>query len=144
MVGMELRDKVSSYVKERIGALRRENAGQYGNITCVRTNAMKYLPHYFEKGQLTKMFFLFPVRGLGLLRLPGMSLGVCFWCPVDCGILPQSMAWQTAKPRCTECVTDYVSPCVTQCGLWAATHAVCSAAIVSHQPPDSTDVRAHM
>jgi tRNA (guanine-N7-)-methyltransferase len=26
----------------------------------LRTNAMKYLPNYFEKGQLEKMFFLFP------------------------------------------------------------------------------------
>ena len=24
---------------------------------------MKYLPHFFRKGQLTKMFFLFPVGG---------------------------------------------------------------------------------
>ncbi|KAG1671830.1 hypothetical protein FOA52_000207 [Chlamydomonas sp. UWO 241] len=60
MVGLELRDKVSSYVKERVAALRRENPGEYGNISCLRANAMKYLPHYFEKGQLTKMFFLFP------------------------------------------------------------------------------------
>lgn len=60
MVGMELRDKVSLYVKERIWALRRENPGQYKNCTCMRANAMKFLPHYFEKGQLTKMFFLFP------------------------------------------------------------------------------------
>lgn len=42
--------------------LRREHVGQYRNITCVRNNAMKYLPNYFEKGQLTKLFFLFPVR----------------------------------------------------------------------------------
>lgn len=83
MVGMELRDKVSSYVKERIGALRRENAGQYGNITCVRTNAMKYLPHYFEKGQLTKMFFLFPVRGLGSLHLPWHGMVGLFLVPLS-------------------------------------------------------------
>jgi len=60
MVGMELRSKVSEYVKERIASLRLEHPGQYGNVSCVRTNAMKYLPHYFRKGQLTKMFFLFP------------------------------------------------------------------------------------
>lgn len=100
MVGMELRDKVSSYVKERIGALRRENAGQYGNITCLRTNAMKYLPHYFEKGQLTKMFFLFPVRGLGLLRLPGT-------------------AWQTTQPLhrmfYRSCVAKWDTLCVANC-----------------------------
>ncbi|KAH8932231.1 hypothetical protein BDL97_19G060900 [Sphagnum fallax] len=60
MVGMELRDKVTEYVKERILALREQYKGQYENITVLRTNAMKYLPNYFEKGQLEKMFFLFP------------------------------------------------------------------------------------
>eukprot|EP00252_Welwitschia_mirabilis_P026824 TRINITY_DN8947_c0_g1_i1.p1 TRINITY_DN8947_c0_g1~~TRINITY_DN8947_c0_g1_i1.p1 ORF type:complete len:347 (-),score=40.00 TRINITY_DN8947_c0_g1_i1:287-1327(-) len=60
MIGMELRDKVSEYVKERILALRKNNPGQYENISVVRTNSMKYLPNYFEKGQLEKMFFLFP------------------------------------------------------------------------------------
>lgn len=29
-------------------------------MACLRTNAMKYLPNYFHKGQLSKMFFLFP------------------------------------------------------------------------------------
>jgi tRNA (guanine-N7-)-methyltransferase len=63
MVGMELRDKVCEYVKERIEALRRESHGGTGgfrNIAVVRTNAMKYLHNYFRKGQLHKMFFLFP------------------------------------------------------------------------------------
>lgn len=60
MIGMELRDKVTEYVKERIVALRASNPGQYENISVVRTNSMKYIPNYFEKGQLTKMFFLFP------------------------------------------------------------------------------------
>ncbi|KAF3792072.1 tRNA guanine-N-7-methyltransferase [Nymphaea thermarum] len=60
MLGMELRDKVSEYVKERISALRSTNPGQYGNISVIRTNSMKYIPNYFVKGQLTKMFFLFP------------------------------------------------------------------------------------
>ncbi|KAK9207695.1 hypothetical protein WN944_000041 [Citrus x changshan-huyou] len=60
MIGMELRDKVTEYVKERILALRVSNPGQYQNVSVVRTNSMKYIPNYFEKGQLTKMFFLFP------------------------------------------------------------------------------------
>lgn len=60
MIGMELRDKVSEYVKERILALRASNPGQYENISIVRTNSMKYIPNYFCKGQLSKMFFLFP------------------------------------------------------------------------------------
>ncbi|KAI8572434.1 hypothetical protein RHMOL_Rhmol01G0198000 [Rhododendron molle] len=60
MIGMELRDKVTEYVKERILALRVENPGQYQNVSVVWTNSMKYIPNYFEKGQLSKMFFLFP------------------------------------------------------------------------------------
>ncbi|MBA0829710.1 hypothetical protein Goarm_014295, partial [Gossypium armourianum] len=60
MIGMELRDKVTEYVRERILGLRVANPGQYQNVSVVRTNSMKYIPNYFEKGQLSKMFFLFP------------------------------------------------------------------------------------
>ncbi|KAL6553439.1 hypothetical protein OROGR_007281 [Orobanche gracilis] len=62
MIGMELRDKVAEYVKERILSLRtyHPGGGQYENVSVVRTNSMKYIPNYFEKRQLTKMFFLFP------------------------------------------------------------------------------------
>lgn len=60
MVGMEIRLKVSDYVSDRVMALRKANPGQYQNIHVIRTNAMKYLPNYFHKGQLKKMFFLFP------------------------------------------------------------------------------------
>ncbi|KAG2278463.1 hypothetical protein Bca4012_041214 [Brassica carinata] len=62
MIGMELRDKVTEYVKELILALRKTSSGggEYENISVVRTNSMKYVPNYFEKGQLSKMFFLFP------------------------------------------------------------------------------------
>lgn len=60
MIGMELRDKVTEYVKERILALRVSNQGQYQNVSVVRTNSMKYIPNYFGKEQLSKMFFLFP------------------------------------------------------------------------------------
>ena len=57
---MEIRVKVCDYVGDRIKALRHQNPGKYQNIACLRTNAMKYLPNYFYKGQLDKMFFLFP------------------------------------------------------------------------------------
>ncbi|XP_069672919.1 tRNA (guanine-N(7)-)-methyltransferase isoform X1 [Periplaneta americana] len=60
IVGMEIRVKVSDYVVDRIAALRSQHPGQYQNIACLRTNAMKYLPNYFRKGQLKKMFFLYP------------------------------------------------------------------------------------
>lgn len=60
MLGMEIRVKVSEYVQDRIKALRLLHSGSYGNVACLRSNAMKYLPCYFNKGQLTKIFFLFP------------------------------------------------------------------------------------
>ncbi len=60
MLGMEIRVKVSEYVQDRIKALRLLHPGRYGNVACLRSNAMKYLPCYFAKGQLTKIFFLFP------------------------------------------------------------------------------------
>ena len=60
MLGIEIRVKVCDFVCDRIIALRQQNAGKYQNISCLRSNAMKYLPNFFRKGQLTKMFFLFP------------------------------------------------------------------------------------
>lgn len=33
---------------------------RFGNVSVIRANAMKHLPNFFEKGQLSKMFFLFP------------------------------------------------------------------------------------
>lgn len=59
-IGMEIRVKVSDYVKDRIEILRKIHPDQYQNIQCVRTNSMKYLTNYFQKGQLSKMFFLYP------------------------------------------------------------------------------------
>lgn len=53
--------QVTNYVIERVGALRREEAGTYTNISALRTNAMRHLPNFFAKGQLEKLFFLFPV-----------------------------------------------------------------------------------
>nr|CAG4644236.1 EOG090X0BSB [Lepidurus arcticus] len=60
MLGLEIRVKVSDYVQDRIKALRLQHPGEYSNIACLRSNAMKYLPCFFRKGQLKKMFFLFP------------------------------------------------------------------------------------
>lgn len=59
-LGMEIRSKVSVYVQKRIIALRSQYPGEYKNVWCVRTNAMRYIPNYINKGQLHKMFFLFP------------------------------------------------------------------------------------
>ncbi|KNC78381.1 tRNA (guanine-N(7)-)-methyltransferase [Sphaeroforma arctica JP610] len=62
---MEIRTKVADYVHDKIVALRNnaEKKGDmdgYQNVSVIRHNAMKYLPNFFEKGQLSKMFFLFP------------------------------------------------------------------------------------
>jgi len=57
MVGMEIRLKVSDYVSDRVMALRKANPGQFQNIHVIRTNAMKYLPNYFEKGQASSLSF---------------------------------------------------------------------------------------
>lgn len=54
ILGMEIRVKVSDYVMDRIKALRSQNSGEYQNIACIRTNAMKYLPNFFKKGQVCK------------------------------------------------------------------------------------------
>ncbi|GAM21297.1 hypothetical protein SAMD00019534_044720 [Acytostelium subglobosum LB1] len=72
-LGLEIRDKVVQYVEERIEKLRSEEKtmpavpgggvcaeGPYQNISVLKTNAMKYLPNLFYKGQLQKIFFLFP------------------------------------------------------------------------------------
>lgn len=60
MLGLEIRVKVSDYVQDRIQALQQNHPDQYTNIAILRSNAMKYLPNMFHKGQLRKMFFLFP------------------------------------------------------------------------------------
>lgn len=63
ILGMEIRTQVTEYVEDRIIALRQqnaENAINYQNIAVIRGNAMKFLPNFFNKGQLSKMFFCFP------------------------------------------------------------------------------------
>ena len=59
-LALEIRAKVTEYVRLRIEALRAEHPGQFQNVSVLRSNAMRYLPHYFCKGQITKMFFCFP------------------------------------------------------------------------------------
>jgi tRNA (guanine-N7-)-methyltransferase len=62
VLGMEIREQVTNYVGQRIRALRRGVEGESSHFNCsvIRTNAMKFLPNYFRKGQLEKMFFCFP------------------------------------------------------------------------------------
>uniref|UniRef100_A0A6T8JI12 tRNA (guanine-N(7)-)-methyltransferase n=1 Tax=Hemiselmis andersenii TaxID=464988 RepID=A0A6T8JI12_HEMAN len=58
-IGIEIREKVSSYVDQKIRGLRAENKGEYQNVACIRTNAMKCITNYFPKGGLEKLFFCF-------------------------------------------------------------------------------------
>lgn len=61
LAGMEIRTAVTQFVQERIWALREQNKGQlYQNAACLRANSMKFLPNFFKKGQLTKVFICFP------------------------------------------------------------------------------------
>jgi tRNA (guanine-N7-)-methyltransferase len=59
---MEIRVQVTDYVQDKIRVTRRQDAtGKTAqNISCLRANAMKFLPNFFRKGQLSKMFFCFP------------------------------------------------------------------------------------
>jgi len=49
---MEIRTKVEDYVKKRIDALRANQEDLYQNIAVIRMNAMKFLPNFFEPGQV--------------------------------------------------------------------------------------------
>lgn len=61
-VGLEIRSKVSQFVQDLIQSSRSENSasGAFQNVSCLRANAMKFLPNFFRKGQLTKIFICFP------------------------------------------------------------------------------------
>ena len=61
IVGMELRVQVSEYVILRIQGLREQFKDQqkYLNAQCLRMNCMKFLPNFFEKQSIEKMFILF-------------------------------------------------------------------------------------
>lgn len=68
---MEIRSSVTKYVHDRILAHRQHQSnlpstssevlpGKYENVSVIRANSMKHMPNFFEKGQLKKIFFLFP------------------------------------------------------------------------------------
>jgi tRNA (guanine-N7-)-methyltransferase len=59
---MEIRLQVTEYVQEKLKALRTQNTeeGLYQNAACVRANSMKFLPNFFRKHQLSKIFLCFP------------------------------------------------------------------------------------
>lgn len=62
--GLEIRSQVTDYVEDKIRALRnkskQEGGNVYQNIACLRANTMKFLPNFFKKAQLSKIFICFP------------------------------------------------------------------------------------
>lgn len=60
--GLEIRLQVAGFVQDKIRALRTQNAdaGLYQNIACLRANTMRFLPNFFRRGQLGKIFICFP------------------------------------------------------------------------------------
>ncbi len=62
LLGMEIRNQVAEFVQDRIRALRAQDVEgrRYQNIACLRANTMKFLPNFFRRGQLSKIFICFP------------------------------------------------------------------------------------
>lgn len=59
---MEIRTAVTEYVQEKVKAVRAQNAATnaFQNAACIRANTMKFLPNFFQKAQLGKIFLCFP------------------------------------------------------------------------------------
>nr|POE74816.1 trna (guanine-n(7)-)-methyltransferase [Quercus suber] len=81
ILGMEIRTSVTEFVQAKTKALRAQHAaattqqqqqqqqrsdevpcppGPYQNASSVRANTMKFLPNFFTRGQLRKVFLCFP------------------------------------------------------------------------------------
>jgi len=60
ILALEIRAKVCEYVRLRLIALRKENPGEYSNASVMRSNTMKFMPYFFAKGSVKKLFFCFP------------------------------------------------------------------------------------
>lgn len=60
-LGLEIRTTVTQFVQEKIWALRAQSSEKlYQNAACIRANTMKFLPNFFKKSQLSKIFICFP------------------------------------------------------------------------------------
>ena len=61
IIGMELRVQVTEYVVLRIKALREQHkeTNEYNNCQCIRMNCMKFMPNFFFKQSIEKIFILF-------------------------------------------------------------------------------------
>ncbi|THV87755.1 hypothetical protein D6C90_00337 [Aureobasidium pullulans] len=62
LVGMEIRSAVTEYVQTKAKALRSQHSETQGyqNVACLRANTMKFLPNFFNRAQLSKIFLCFP------------------------------------------------------------------------------------
>ncbi|KAF2722688.1 m7G tRNA methyltransferase [Polychaeton citri CBS 116435] len=81
LLGLEIRTSVTEFVQEKAKALRAQQSqlhplppapspppshaqapvpGGYQNVSCMRANTMKFLPNFFHKAQLSKIFLCFP------------------------------------------------------------------------------------
>eukprot|EP00555_Chaetoceros_dichaeta_P006885 CAMPEP_0198252920 /NCGR_PEP_ID=MMETSP1447-20131203/3394_1 /TAXON_ID=420782 /ORGANISM="Chaetoceros dichaeta, Strain CCMP1751" /LENGTH=301 /DNA_ID=CAMNT_0043938359 /DNA_START=32 /DNA_END=934 /DNA_ORIENTATION=- len=60
ILGLEIRAKVTEYVRLRILACRTEDPGHYENCSVMRSNTMKFMPNLFHRGSLEKIFLCFP------------------------------------------------------------------------------------
>ncbi|GMM29987.1 tRNA (guanine46-N7)-methyltransferase [Martiniozyma asiatica (nom. inval.)] len=58
ILGMEIRVQVTEYVEDRLRTLRLTKG--MSNAAVIRANSMKFLPNFFHKAQLDKIFFCFP------------------------------------------------------------------------------------
>lgn len=52
VLGLEIRDKVVEFVEQ--------HTKEMANCSVIKTNALLFLPNYFQKGSLSKIFILFP------------------------------------------------------------------------------------
>lgn len=61
-IGMEIRSAVTEYVQTKAKALRSQHSETQGyqNVACLRANTMKFLPNFFNRAQLSKIFLCFP------------------------------------------------------------------------------------
>jgi len=56
MCGLEIRERVADYCLKRLSDL----SPAHSNVHFERTNAMKFLPYYFSRASLDKLFFCYP------------------------------------------------------------------------------------
>eukprot|EP00760_Papus_ankaliazontas_P004925 PhM_4_TR12275/c0_g1_i2/m.105537/K03439/trmB, METTL1; tRNA (guanine-N7-)-methyltransferase len=59
MLGLEIRTKVAEFAQSRVLEAREKNS-QLHNVWFEQCNVMRYLPYWFGKAQLQKMFFCYP------------------------------------------------------------------------------------